>query len=84
MKKMYWSLPFGILPENRPTHRLHTYLVERFAFEMVILGNINEFGPIFLNNPAISFQVLELGRDLNALHFVYEYSSAYVQLRVHN
>lgn len=71
-------------PENRPTLWLNTYLVERFAFEMVALGNVSEFGPIFLNNSAISFQVLKLGRDLKTLHFVYEYTSAYVQLRAHN
>lgn len=51
----------GYCPENRNSHELHTQLAERLAFEMVALGYINEFGPIFLKNPAISFQVFQLG-----------------------
>lgn len=52
---MYWFFFFGILFENRFIYRLYIYLVERFVFKMVVLGNINEFGFIFFNNLVIFF-----------------------------
>lgn len=58
---------FGYCPRHRNTHKLHTQLVESLAFEVVALGSINEFGPIFLKKSAISFQVFQLGRNLNTL-----------------
>lgn len=65
----------GYCPENRHTHQLRTHLVERLAFEMIALEYINKFCPTFLKNPAISFQVLQLGRNLKTPCLVHERSS---------